>query len=132
MPTDLTREDIAAGVRLERFRLMPGMLCRRENGEGWRAYSQPDGLSWQGEPHGGFCAGALFFPDLVGPDPSDPATAGCLVYLLGDAVASVQRNNAGQWAIVYNIGDGGVDRTPWCPNLGTACFRAALARGRWG
>ena len=107
MPADLTREEIAAGVRLEGWRWMPGMLCSHPSLGRWRA-------------------GEISPPSGFVPEPGDPATAGCLLDLLCPAAHLVRfvPGSGWQW----------FDGTDWhdAPNLGAACFRAALARGRWG
>ena len=65
-------------------------------------------------------------------DPSDPATAGCLLFLLGDEAAWRVRaeNGTGEWLFCL----AGVQRRdPW-PSincLGAACIAVAQSLGRW-
>jgi hypothetical protein len=67
------------------------------------------------------------------PDPDDPATAGCLLRLLGDGVRQVFppfRNATARncsWWCIYLSGGGCVE----APTLGRACIAAAAALGRW-
>ena len=63
------------------------------------------------------------------PDPDDPATAGCLLALLGVQAVDVvcPAANGGRWAVSvsgpHHIGIGST--------LGRACIAAAEALGRW-
>lgn len=63
---------------------------------------------------------------------TDPATAGCLLFLLGDAVSTVYGpGEEGSWQVsVYRDG-AGHDEPRHGITLGEACARAALALGRW-
>lgn len=67
--------------------------------------------------------------DECWPDPDDPATAGCLLALLGDTFAHVA-TGFGDGFVVCLIVDGttieGTGST-----LGRACIAAAAALGRW-
>ena len=74
----------------------------------------------------------VLLPNGVGewcPDLTDPATAGCLLALLGEDVVTnhESRRGDGTWtAHVRGLPYRGVGQT-----LGEACARAALALGRW-
>jgi len=63
--------------------------------------------------------------DLYPPDPDDPATAGCLLALLGVGYAVATSKDEwvsiGSWPTL--IGEG--------PSVGRACIAAAAALGRW-
>ena len=67
--------------------------------------------------------------DECWPDPDDPATAGCLLALLGVQAVDVvcPAANGGRWAVSvsgpHHIGIGST--------LGRACIAAAVALGRW-
>ena len=147
-------------VSLPGWRWMPGMLAvpTSHPRERWlicwsdQQYTKtPDG--WDG-PHGwegggykvdngkvwgiGPYAGDPI--DLSGdgwlPDPDDPATAGCLLALLGgwDHLVSVDPCGDGSWLITYAIGPS--DETQEIAHvegqtLGRACIAAAAALGRW-
>lgn len=69
----------------------------------------------------------LFAVDFcdAGPDPDDPATAGCLLALLGVGYAVATSKDEwvsiGSWPTL--IGEG--------PSVGRACIAAAEALGRW-
>jgi hypothetical protein len=73
--------------------------------------------------------------DLL-PDPDDPATAGCLLALLGGQVTIRRR---GQWVVEWRgmaplaPGFGSVSRsvTGTGSTLGRAIIAAAIALGRW-
>ena len=125
--SDLTREDIERAQTRPGFGWMPGMrLAGREGrhgrvGDHWRR--TPD-AAWIRVHDGG--------PAVI--DPTDPATGGCLLALLGDAVRAVQRSGPRMrlLAIVYTAGEGEApQRTDWSPTLGEACIRVALDLGYW-
>jgi len=59
-------------------------------------------------------------------DPDDPATAGCLLALLGSSVMSVEPADDGGWLVeLYDLG------VHHGTTLGRACIAAAEAIGRW-
>jgi hypothetical protein len=60
------------------------------------------------------------------PDPDDPATAGCLLALLGPGVRVWMDGADGLWTVEV----GGV-RASMHLTLGRACIAAAEALGRW-
>ena len=115
MPT--TREEWGrAAVALPERRWMPGMLAQGPMGA-WRTGELGAlGGSW--------------------PDPDDPATAGCLLALLGGQVTIRRR---GQWVVEWRgmaplaPGFGSVSRsvTGTGSTLGRAIIAAAIALGRW-
>jgi hypothetical protein len=102
---------------------------------GWRW--MPGMQPWFGsasDPDGGPSIERVFCPETwqgtrAWPDPDDPATAGCLLRLLGahaiDVVCPAANN--GRWAVSvsspHHIGIGST--------LGRACIAAAAALGRW-
>ena len=60
------------------------------------------------------------------PDPDDPATAGCLVRLLGPVFEAVwYTNDCDRWVVAV-----GEERRLYT-SLGRACIAAAEALGRW-
>ena len=132
MPADLTREEIAAGVRLARWRLLDGM--RMLNGctligraEELGEWVVADPADEGGEPRWVW-ANHMTPEDGWLPEVDHHGTAGALLHLLGPAACllsySADDNGNWQWW----------DGTDWndAPNLGTACYRVALARGSWG
>ena len=90
---------------------------------GWEWMRGMKALTGRGNPAG---SGALFAD--AWPDPDDPATAGCLLALLGSERDSLMLlpNGAGlfEW---YNGEDWDEKSLP----LGRACIAAAEALGRW-
>jgi hypothetical protein len=76
-------------------------------------------------------------PEWCWPDPEDPATAGCLLALLGGAVELRigSRRNVAPWVHECIVGDGqshdGRIHTVRQPTIGRACIAAAEAIGRW-
>lgn len=66
------------------------------------------------------------------PNPDDPATAGCLLAMLGDVVAAAAHATAaGEAAYVQWHHEDGRVITTEAPTLGRACIAAAEALGRW-
>jgi hypothetical protein len=87
---------------------------------GWRVLR---GMKWHGEE------GLPMSSDwLPWPDPDDPATAGCLLALLGPAISMTQRPDGTWW-----VGERWLSKRWWGegPTLGRACIAAAGALGRW-
>ncbi len=66
--------------------------------------------------------------DECAPDPDDPATAGCLLRLLGDTLAHISTDGDGYVVCIIVDGDTieGTGRT-----IGRAAIAAAAAIGRW-
>lgn len=66
------------------------------------------------------------------PDPTDPATGGCLLALLGlDVAVTISARETGP---LYRIGyglDGRRHATTGYDTLGAACIAVAVALGRW-
>ena len=74
--------------------------------------------------------------DVTGlwPDPDDPATAGCLMALLGNERWRLHLDDVGEWSFWVNgppqtHGTGHLIHVG--ESLGRACIRAAAALGRW-
>ena len=71
------------------------------------------------------------------PDYRDPATAGCLLHLLGEEAWRVACVGAAAgafgWTVLDDPDDYAVDAVLrfFTPTLGEACIRAAIARGGW-
>jgi hypothetical protein len=93
---------------------------------GWEGggYKVDNGKVWGIGPYAGDPI------DLSGdgwlPDPDDPATAGCLLALLGSSVMSVEPADDGGWLVeLYDLG------VYHGSSLGRACIAAAEALGRW-
>mgnify|MGYP003629468330 CR=1 FL=1 len=104
-----------AAVSLPGFRWMPGMLAADTE-------LRLDEMTtdWEG----------------ARPDPDDPATAGCLLALLGDVVSRLHYlPSTKSWAILLDAE--GMPRTVLGgppiigATLGRACIAAAEALGRW-
>lgn len=60
------------------------------------------------------------------PDPDDPATAGCLLALLGSRCRVWQDREDGLWTVEI-----GAWRASMHATLGRACIAIAVALGRW-
>ena len=101
---------------------------------GWRWMRGMRALEWDGHPAG---VGAI--ADEAWPDPDDPATAGCLLALLGDPLTrmfwyginvTVRVNimpPKGERVFIAEHGERGFNQ----PTLGRACIAAAEALGQW-
>lgn len=97
-------------VSISGLRYMPGMLLRQG---GW---SERVGSGWEWDDSKG----------EILPDPDDPATAGCLLALLGSGVRVWMDGADDLWTVEV----GGV-RASMHATLGRACIAAAEALGRW-
>ena len=68
------------------------------------------------------------------PDPDDPATAGCLLALLGPRAhmhsPSCDWEETDYWEFVIRLSDNG-ERRVYGDTLGRACIAGAEALGRW-
>ena len=64
--------------------------------------------------------------DDVWPDPDDPATAGCLLALLGFGCRVWQDHGNGLWTVEYAAVQASMHAT-----LGRACIAAAATFGQW-
>lgn len=99
-------------VACSRWRWLPGMLSARSGERFVNAR-----LSLQMSSHL--------------PDPYDPATAGCLLELLGDDLANVFRGHRESghpaYSVRYREPSGRTASTPLCASLGLAAARALLA-----
>ena len=106
-------------VSLPGWRWMPGMVGRNEIGGTDRIMDQSEASR----------ANA----DIV-PDPDDPATAGCLLALLGDERWRLHLDDVGEWSFWVN-GPPQTDGTGHLihvgESLGRACIAAAAGLGRW-
>ena len=63
------------------------------------------------------------------PDPDDPATAGCLLALLGPLAAMTRRPDGTWWVGCITVGGDTIEGTG--RTLGRACIAAAAALGCW-
>ena len=106
--TDEQRDKLRRAIALPGYTLSDGMLLYRGRASKWRCFSAGDG------------------PAKYTPDPDDPATAGCLLALLGAIEAGADPCGSGRWSV-------SPDGERYCsgPSLGWACIEAALALGRW-
>lgn len=106
-------------VSLPGWRWMPGTLAR--HGNAWSVRTVERKRTGGVRLDGGGDTGAGCWPN-----PDDPATAGCLLALLGtDRVVTVVWQ-FGMWQVFWN----GSQRA--CqPTLGRACIAAAEAIGYW-
>jgi hypothetical protein len=105
-------------VSLPGWRWMPGMLGCWSDTRGEVYRPRIDGHT-----------GPWVKSATAGIDPDDPATAGCLLALLGPSISMTHRPRLGVWW---------VDKRPlmagWSgtgTTLGRACIAAAAANGRW-
>ena len=128
-------------VGLPGWQWMPGMAVDSGNDLGvvtvvWRSDNEPDDVFVQYDEE---CPALNIIEagdDWSRPNPDDPATAGCLLALLGRQVTVRQR---GQWVVEWRgmaplaPGMGPVSRsvTGTGSTLGRACIAAADALGRW-
>jgi hypothetical protein len=60
------------------------------------------------------------------PDPDDPATAGCLLSMLGRGWCWRNDCDPDEWYL-----EGGTNASIWQLTLGRACIAAAAKDGRW-
>ena len=99
-------------VSIPGWRWMPGMRGVRDDGSGDRIMD---------------CSESALPNHDIAPDPDDPATAGCLLRLLGPCEVGYDDTDpeCGPWSVeipgVFRMG----------PTLGRACIAAAAALGRW-
>jgi hypothetical protein len=114
-------------VSLPGWRWMPGMLTAhgRICGAGYLVF---DDIDESGQPYVDCTDSTDDWPELA-PDPDDPATAGCLLAMLGDRLESVDRLDDG-YRVKWFLWDG-ICSTPKFASLGRACIAAAEALGRW-
>ena len=71
----------------------------------------------------------LHLPNPGLPDPDDPATAGCLLAMLGDRLESVDRLDDGFRVMWFSWER--IVSTPGFVSVGRACIAAAEAIGEW-
>ena len=86
---------------------------------GWR------GMPGMADNKGGRLIVGQWGPRMT-PDPDDPATAGCLLAMLGSGCRCWQDREDGLWTVEV----GGV-RASMHTTLGRACIAVAEALGRW-
>jgi hypothetical protein len=122
----------ALAVSIPGWGWMPGMLNRRDGPR----YMGSTRWAWD-DPYRHHAQGIA---DDDWPDPDDPATAGCLLALLGPRLtvydygsyAEPGENGLRFRVVVYGASKG---RPHWpprdCKTLGRACIAAAAALGRW-
>ena len=121
-------DDVRRAMELPGFRWMAGV--RRDDGYIFvgldptnneeHCFATPAGLVERHE----YCWPQHLIDAEVAIDPDDPATAGCLLALLGERVAVVHGTRS--W-FVNPYGDGSGEGS----TLGRACIAAALAMGCW-
>lgn len=122
------------------WRWMAGMRAltdhRGAHGAPYRLWTGNHGML-RGEGEGdasGYVGGWESMAELLGavPDPTDPATGGCLLALLGpDVAVTISARETGP---LYRIGyglDGRRHATTGHDSLGAACIAVAVAMGRW-
>lgn len=118
-------------VSIPGWRWMPGMIRCWEDGTRALIVPSEDGHFLVGldDAHGGPVDG-LRLADAVGgyPDLDDPATAGCLLALLGPSISMTNRPDGTWW-----VGERRLAKRWWGDGvtLGRACIAAAAANGRW-
>ena len=100
-------------VACKAWKWMPGMLGGTI-GDWFRCYAQPDGLYWQGEPHGGWTKTKE--DDWI-PNLNDPGTKGCLLDLIRDA-------SNDPWLYVYNRSRADGSETEWTTTISGRRFSA--------
>jgi len=105
-----------AAVALPGWRWMPGMLGQNDVGGTDRIMDHTEAS----QPN----------LDLL-PDPDDPATAGCLLALLGPDVNVLRRKNRTLVTIITDNLDFGHYPQGRGSSIGRACIAAAEALGRW-
>ena len=114
-------------VSLPGWRWMPGMLEHRFH-RGWlkRRSIDSDYFNTGHE--------ARLTDQHAWPDPDDPATAGCLLALLGPRAhmhsPSCDWEETDYWEFVIRLSDNG-ERRVYGDTLGRACIAGAEALGRW-
>ena len=93
----------------------------------WRWMRGMRAMEWDGHPAG---VGAI--ADEAWPDPDDPATAGCLLALLGPYVSHMECRVRPSGEVVWRqrADAGRLVVTGWLP-LGRVCIAYAAAIGRW-
>ena len=135
--TERTAEEWGrVAVSLPGWRWMPGMLSRCSTDTRRAVYRWLVGLDTRHyglvcivqDKHGRPCRKVATLqpgPDDL-PDPDDPATAGCLLALLGSGVRVWMDGADDLWTVEV----GGV-RASMHATLGRACIAAAEALGRW-
>jgi|GEM_PF-1395231 len=123
-------------VSLPGWRWMPGMLASL--GRARLRVTSAGGGELRGLRHGR----VVWSDDGVVPDPDDPATAGCLLALLGSnmtvydfgSYADEPGENGMRFRVVL-YGNNKGKPLHWppvdCSTLGRACIAAAAALGRW-
>jgi len=131
---DATAEDWGLLARdTAGFRLLPGMRMVGQDGSAWRTCAS--GVDICADERWMLASYSTVYPPNLQinywPDPDDPATAGCLLALLGpgawDNVAPGSAHaydGDGWWAWVDGEWSEGL-------TLGRACIAAAEALGRW-
>jgi hypothetical protein len=122
-------------VSLPDWRWMPGML-NRKNGTRYMGpvmRNRKDASRYMGRARWAWDDPvrhhAQGIADDDWPDPDDPATAGCLLALLGPSISMTHRPRLGVWWVDERplmAGWSGTGTT-----LGRACIAAAAANGRW-
>jgi hypothetical protein len=126
------RDRLAASI--PGWRWMPGM---RDGDDGSRCVRIErravtwlyDAIFWDGVDEGVVESDQ---PSNAWPDPDDPATAGCLLALLGTTVLHMAWTDAGFLVCVQMDGPNGIDAAEFvAENMGRACIAAAAALGRW-
>ena len=123
-----TEEWSRVAVGLPGWRWMPGMRVRNGDVRQWGTLAavHPDGHVDYWDPEFEELLTGKH-PSWLDIDPDDPATAGCLLAVLGKDA---------RW-LRAQAGDGGhveyrhYHLATWRPNLGRACIAAAEAIGRW-
>lgn len=110
-------------VSIPGWRWMPGMLG---------SWADKRGYTYAPRVESGRSPGPWVSSNSAGIDPDDPATAGCLLALLGDRALLLDLPTAktapGLWrAFVSRRSPCFTERMP----LGRACIAAAAALGRW-
>jgi len=114
-------------VSLPGWRWMPGLRVRSGSVRSWgtAVTVYPDGFvdCWDPEFEELFTG---VHPSWLDIDPDDPATAGCLLALLGSGVRVWMDGADDLWTVEV----GGV-RASMHATLGRACIAAAEALGRW-
>lgn len=127
-------------VSLPGWRWMPGMLVDSGNDQGvvtvvWRSDNEPDDVFVQYDEECPAVNITTAGDDWSRPSVDDPATAGCLLALLGSRclVRILPREGRALYEVVIPSGltpDGRPHRVNGT-NLGRACIAAAAALGRW-